>query len=1135
MDTDTVSQAAVMAPAVTADNMVETVPAMAPAAAAAAPRPVKRVALGGFVDSDDEDEDEDDGGKDSSVPAPAPAQPQEAAMTTSEPTETTVLAQAQATASQTQLSESSAPATNDTQMHGAQVVHDNGANNDEDQEENEEDRYGLLFSAGSQTLADPLPLALTAVTASSTIVNTVMIKTCTGRAIPVRQRSTPRAAVPYEAMVAQRSKTKEGRAQRNFYGIAIHELVDGARAEMAVQEAEAAKKCKDAEETAAIEAQRAAMPATTTKTAATAAAAAHGRRQKKKQMLWTEKYRARSFMDLVGDDLTNRLVLRWLKRWDPVVFPGSARKRVPLARNNNSNNAGGVPGLGLGAGPGGDADEKPHRKILILTGPPGLGKTTLAHVCARQAGYEVLEINASDDRSRDVVNGRIRTSLGTESVKAVEQITSLSAAAAATAGPATKPKVARPVCVVVDEVDGVVSGSGAGGEGGFVKALIDLVLLDQKNAAGGGNASAAAGSSSRRRKRGDDFRQMRPLILICNDIYHVSLRPLRLSGLAEIVHVGKPSVDTVVNRLRSIFEKEGIPCEKEAARKLCEAAWGMATGGEAAAAARRGTESTAEGDLRGVMVVGEWVARRLRAENDKENEETAKLGCAAPLPLLTRQWVEKHVLPDLASGGSGGGGGIGARGLGRGGVREIVTRVFQEGAGFPRTTSGPSASSIAAASATSATTSYRHEQPREQMSFAEGQQRYAMGRLREMIETSGDVDRIMTDIFGEYPSREFNDDSFLSKPDAAYEWMHFHDACAHRVFGSQEWELAPYTSQPVLACHQLFATSRRHVPEAVDESSRTMPFSGPRADFQAREAEKHSRGALQAIQAHLPPSLLRAFRNAEDLAADFLPYVVRLVSPDVKPVLVHVASAASTGKDGKNSGPTAVASVRREGEKALVRRAAEVLAELGIKLQRGMLEEAPGAAAAGAPAGRPQWVYRMEPDLDLLASFETAAAGGLLLAGSAAPTRYAVRQVLDQELRKTLAARDNAARQARFHAGAASAASALLPGDADKENNDRRHMDKTGRLKRKSAAADLDLDEPAAVKRDFFGRILAPSEPSARLDNAHDSAQANGDGNGGADGDDSRADAQRVWVTFHEGLNNAVRKPISVDEFLRGL
>lgn len=48
-----------------------------------------------------------------------------------------------------------------------------------------------------------------------------------------------------------------------------------------------------------------------------------------------------------------------------------------------------------------DFDEhgRPMQKIALLCGPPGLGKTTLAHTIARHAGYNIVEINASDDRS----------------------------------------------------------------------------------------------------------------------------------------------------------------------------------------------------------------------------------------------------------------------------------------------------------------------------------------------------------------------------------------------------------------------------------------------------------------------------------------------------------------------------------------------------------------------------------------------------------------------------------------------------------------------------------------------------------------------------------------------------------------
>jgi chromosome transmission fidelity protein 18 len=121
-----------------------------------------------------------------------------------------------------------------------------------------------------------------------------------------------------------------------------------------------------------------------------------------------------------------------------------------------------------------------------------------------------------------------------------------------------------------------------------------------------------------------------------------------------------------------------------------------------------------------------------------------------------------------------------------------------------------------------------------------------------------------------------------------------------------------------------------------------MPFSGPRADFQAREAEKQNRSQLQALQSQLSPTLMRSFRSAEDVATEFLPYLIRLVSPDVKPVVVG-------GSQGS------MASVRKESEKVMVQRASEVLAEIRVALHKGKIE-------SEINSGRgPQYVYRMEP------------------------------------------------------------------------------------------------------------------------------------------------------------------------------
>ena len=81
---------------------------------------------------------------------------------------------------------------------------------------------------------------------------------------------------------------------------------------------------------------------------------------------------------------------------------------------------------------------------MLFSGCPGTSKTSVAHVILREFGYDVKEYNASDVRSKKLVEENLNKLITTERVD--KHLTPDS----------------RPFGIVMDEVDGMTAGDKGG-------------------------------------------------------------------------------------------------------------------------------------------------------------------------------------------------------------------------------------------------------------------------------------------------------------------------------------------------------------------------------------------------------------------------------------------------------------------------------------------------------------------------------------------------------------------------------------------------------------------------------------------------------------------------------------------------
>ncbi len=120
--------------------------------------------------------------------------------------------------------------------------------------------------------------------------------------------------------------------------------------------------------------------------------------------MWSEKYRPQNISDMIGNEESRSLIIEWFAKW------------------------------------------KKGTKPLLLVGPPGIGKTTIAYLTAKQFGYDMISLNASDVRSKSRLTEILSPVLGNVSILGIPMI-------------------------FIDEVDGI---HGRGDYGG-AEALIEIL------------------------------------------------------------------------------------------------------------------------------------------------------------------------------------------------------------------------------------------------------------------------------------------------------------------------------------------------------------------------------------------------------------------------------------------------------------------------------------------------------------------------------------------------------------------------------------------------------------------------------------------------------------------------------------